>query len=158
MGDLNTTTMILMGGAATGGALLAVAGSYFFFGRRSKELLERLDKADKSRARTNDMLMQARRQAEALQKEMLSVRSARPAAPAAPPSPAAAQAARAENASHLRSAATQHPLSQAALEQSQALARSRERAKAMLEDELDRTVVLHRPPGGFAETQPLSQL
>ena len=157
MGDLNTTTMILMGGAATGGALLAVAGSYFFFGRRSKELLERLDKADKSRARTNDMLMQARRQAEALQKEMLTTRPNRPAAPVAAPA-AKPEMATAAAAPAKYTPPSQHPLSQAALEQSQALARSRERAKAMLEEELDRTVVLHRPPGGFAETQPLSRL
>lgn len=154
MADPTLTQTLIIAGAALGGALLAGLAGQIVIGGRLKGLQARLDKSEKARAQTNDMLMQARRQAEGLQKELLALR--KPAAPVAPQpaAPAAAQPV----APAKPQAPSVNALSQASLEQSQALARARERTKALLEEELDRTMVLHRPPGGFADTQPLSQM
>lgn len=162
MPDLTITQMLLIAGSAVAGGLLALAAAQLVVGGRLKALQARLDKVEKARAQTNDMLMQARRQAEALQKEVLALR--KPVAqvqPAAVPLQQLPQV-QAHHQPHPQPQAAARPqhsaMNQASLEQSQALARARERTKQLLEDELDRTMVLHRPPGGFADTQPLSQM
>jgi hypothetical protein len=162
MPDITLTQLLLIAcGAATGG-LLGVAAMQMLVGGRMKTLQARLDKVEKARAQTNDMLMQARRQAEGLQKEVLALRrpvaAPQPMPAAVAPAAVAPQAARPRPPAPATQAAMVQSLSQASVEQSQALARARERTKQLLEEELDRTMVLHRPAGGFPDTQPLSQL
>ena len=157
MPSLSLAQLLMIAGAAVGGGLLALLAAQLVVGGRVKALQSRLDKVEKARAQTNDMLMQARRQAEALQKEVLALR--KPVAqPQAAPVAAAQPAAPAQALPQPASRPAHSAMNQASLEQSQALARARERTKQLLEDELDRTMVLHRPPGGFADTQPLSQM
>jgi hypothetical protein len=74
MATLQVGTLLVLLCAAAASAALALVAAHFFYGARMRELYTRLEKADKARAHTNDMLMQARRQAEALQKELLQAR------------------------------------------------------------------------------------
>lgn len=62
------------------------------YGRRIADLNARIERADKARAHASELLLQARRQIEGLQKDLVMSRRSRPAA-APPPAPAAAPGA-----------------------------------------------------------------
>jgi hypothetical protein len=103
------------------------------YGNKINEMAARLDKVEKSRTRTNEMLLQARRQTENLQKELVQARrGSRPAAPDAKSAPAPKDPGKSE-------------------EQLAALRRAKE-----LMDEGDRLAAEGDAPSGFAMTQPLS--
>jgi DNA polymerase III gamma/tau subunit len=173
MGEINLSTALMLAAAAASGAGLAALLMHLLHGQQLKRLYAKLEKADKSRAHTNEMLMQARRQAEGLQKELLMARrpvampeAAKPAPKAEAAKPVAAAPAPADKPAR-PAADGPHPLSQAALTQAQALSRARERSRQVSmpsfansrqeEHDMQRTAVL--PPGqSFADTLPLPGL
>jgi hypothetical protein len=121
---------------AVAGTLVAAAGITFvvlrvMYGNKLGEMAARLDKVEKSRARTNEMLLQARRQTESLQKELVQSRriprGGEAKTDAAPQPPAKTEA------------------------QLEALRRAKE-----LMDEGDEAAAAKQAASGFAETQPLS--
>jgi F0F1-type ATP synthase membrane subunit b/b' len=120
------------------GTLVAAVGVTFvvmrmMYGNKLGEMAARLDKVEKSRTRTNEMLLQARRQTETLQKELVQARrGSRPAAPEAKTAAAPKESGRNEA-------------------QLQALRRAKE-----LMDEGDKRAAESEAASGFALTQPLS--
>jgi hypothetical protein len=75
MPQLSTLLIVVFAALVSAGLAVLVAGA--FFSARMRDLNARLEKTDKARAHINDMLMQARRQAENLQKELLEARRTR---------------------------------------------------------------------------------
>ena len=127
MPEAQLTLILAVAGAVLASGVVTFLVMRTVYGSRMGEISARLDKVEKSRARSNEMLMQARRQTETLQKELVQLRRPRGSAP----DTAEAQAKLDAQAEALR------------------------RAKELM-DEGDKTIVLNQRPTHFAETQPLS--
>lgn len=81
---VQVNTLLLLVCTACFSAAVAFLCSRFFYSAHIRELLARLERANKARVHTNDMLIQARRQAETLQQELVHARRPRAVAAAAP--------------------------------------------------------------------------
>jgi hypothetical protein len=133
MADTQLTLILAVAGALAAAAGITFVVMRMMYGNKINEMAARLDKVEKSRTRTNEMLLQARRQTENLQKELVQARrGSRPAAPEAKPASAPKESGKSE-------------------EQLAALRRAKE-----LMDEGDRLAAESDAPSGFAMTQPLS--
>lgn len=124
MDSMNQWLALLACGTAA--ALVAAWLSRRHYAPQVRDLAARIDRADKARAHANELLLQARRQIEGLQKDLVASRRSRHSTAASRPAPPPAVPAAAPSAGPSR-----------ALRQD--------------DDQQDTRIM---PPPGFAETMP----
>jgi len=76
MNDISSLTALLVAGAALAGTVAAFLASKAIYGRRLGDVTARLDKIERARAQTNDLLQQAKKQIEVLSRDLEEARRA----------------------------------------------------------------------------------
>ena len=127
---MNTAQWLLVGFAALTSAAIGACAGRWWYGRRTMELLVRLDKLERARQIAGQHAAQARRQIEQLQKDIAAQHKAR----------ADARASRRRELNETLDAASDRTIRV-------------ERAASDAADDGDRPVL---PAHGFADTQPMA--
>lgn len=76
MNDISSLTALLVAGAALAGTVASFLASKAIYGRRLGDVTARLDKIERARAQTNDLLQQAKKQIEVLSRDLEEARRA----------------------------------------------------------------------------------
>jgi len=124
--------VLIVFAAIVAGAVLALLGAMTYFRAQIGQLNSRMDRSESAKAKANEMLLQARAQAEALQQELIDLKRNGAIQAASASSRAAAAAAAAEAKA------------------------AKDKAKADLVRQLDANDRPDKVAQGFADTQPMT--
>jgi len=126
--------VLIVFAAIVAGAVLALLGAMTYFRAQIGQLNSRMDRSESAKAKANEMLLQARAQAEALQQELIDLKRNGAIQAASASSRAAAAAAAAEAKAKA----------------------AKDKAKADLVRQLDANDRPDKVAQGFADTQPMT--